>query len=198
MSKIVAAYSPNVSKLISSLSNSQSMKIIYQIIETSSICVEDIEPYRHFETSSYGRNLIYGCSQFEMILICWKPEQESAIHDHDQSDCIMRCISGKLEETRYIQTSCEDGSASEIKQVNSKIVREGDVTYINNDIGLHKIRNINEGVSFALHVYFPGIRKCHIFNTEDNSKREIMNSFTSEYGVKKNKAGMGYDEYWNN
>jgi cysteine dioxygenase len=166
-----------MNQLIENLLHSQSFEENYEIIQKSTICEQDVELYRHFNPLSYGRNLVFTCSTFEFILMCWKSAQESAIHDHAESDCIMRCVSGRFEEQLF------EVESSKIKYVRSRIINAGDVTYINNDLGLHKLKNINDGESLALHFYFPGIHKCYVFNEEENSRKEVYSTFTSKFGL---------------
>ena len=49
----------------------------------------------------YTRNLIYSDKNIEMLLICWDSEQSSGVHDHPQGGCIMRVMSGHLDEHLY-------------------------------------------------------------------------------------------------
>lgn len=175
--KPVTSVTSNLDQLVQLLQDSQSLEQSHKIIKQSTIVLEDVERYRYFNKTSYGRNLVYSCEKFEIILMCWKPSQESAIHDHAQSDCIMRCVSGMFEEELY-----HIAPSAKIEFDRSHIMRAGDVSYINNDMGLHKIKNINNGESLALHFYFPGINQFFIFNEHEATRKEVQSSFTSKYG----------------
>ena len=146
----VKLISTNIIKLVEQLKDSHSFEEQYEIIRNSNIQDHDIELYRHFGATSYGRNLVFTCDQFEIILMCWKSSQQSKIHDHGQSNCIMRCLSGKFDEILY-----DVQSPTTIKH--SKTINIGDVTFINNDVGLHKLINAHDGESLALHFYFQSI-----------------------------------------
>ena len=39
--------------------------------------------------------------KYSLILICWPEANASAIHDHTNSDCIMKCVKNQIKETRY-------------------------------------------------------------------------------------------------
>ncbi|WP_055107120.1 cysteine dioxygenase [Paenibacillus ihumii] len=172
------AVTSNIQKLIHLLLNSPSFEDSCEMIRTAEISERDVEPYRHFHASSYGRNLVFTCEKFEIILMCWREGQESAIHDHSQSDCILRCISGRFEELVYTLEP-----SNKLRHVQSRIIEAGDISYINNDLGLHKIRNSVHGVSLALHFYFPGISQFQVFDeAEENDPKVVHSTFTSRFG----------------
>src|SRR4051812_37433235 len=41
-----------------------------------------LAPYILFDPRRYTRNLVYRCSRFELLSLCWEPGQMSAIHNH--------------------------------------------------------------------------------------------------------------------
>ena len=109
-------------------------------------------------------------SKFDAWLICWHKGADSGIHDHAQYGCIQKVLCGVLKETRYLQKKekrrkkrtkgikgekeVEKEKKFEISEENK--LRQGNVGYINNKAGYHKIENrsvTNDAVS--LHIYAP-------------------------------------------
>ncbi|KAJ2939336.1 hypothetical protein O0L34_g13434 [Tuta absoluta] len=63
---------------------------------------KDWRKYAKFDRFRYTRNLVdAGNGAFNMMILCWGPGHASAIHDHADSHCFMKVLSGKLEEVRY-------------------------------------------------------------------------------------------------
>ncbi|XP_053621638.1 cysteine dioxygenase type 1 isoform X2 [Plodia interpunctella] len=62
----------------------------------------DWRKYAKFDRFRYTRNLVdAGNGAFNIMILCWGPGHASAIHDHADSHCFMKVLSGNLEEVRY-------------------------------------------------------------------------------------------------
>jgi cysteine dioxygenase len=103
----------------------------------------DYKQYIKFTEHKYNRIKIKENDNFEIILICWMPGQETPIHDHAKNGCIMKVLEGSLHETIYHYHD---------KLILSEKILLG-TTFINNKIGYHKIKS-NE-YSVSLHIYSP-------------------------------------------
>lgn len=95
---------------------------------------------------SYLRNKIFENEKYELILIKWKPNSESLIHDHASNGCLLKVIEGSLKETLYDQ---------QINKKKETIFNKEEVNYIDNKMGYHKITNLNNDYSYSLHLYSP-------------------------------------------
>ncbi|XP_068622128.1 cysteine dioxygenase type 1 [Battus philenor] len=63
---------------------------------------KDWRRYAKFDRFRYTRNLVdAGNGAFNIMILCWGPGHASAIHDHADSHCFMKVLSGRLEEVRY-------------------------------------------------------------------------------------------------
>ncbi|XP_028176312.1 cysteine dioxygenase type 1 [Ostrinia furnacalis] len=63
---------------------------------------KDWRKYAKFDRFRYTRNLVdAGNGAFNIMILCWGPGHASAIHDHADSHCFMKLLSGSLEEVRY-------------------------------------------------------------------------------------------------
>lgn len=151
-----------------------------QLIEHAAIDVEDLANYRFLPEVGYGRNLIYSCDQFEVILMCWPDQQRSAVHDHADSLCIMKCIEGELIEQRYQRGE----EPSLLQQVTEHRLRSGDLQQIDDSQGLHSINNRSGALACSLHFYFPAIHSCHLYCSKTGEKQQVFSLFTSEFGVR--------------
>ena len=107
------------------------------------------------EEDDYTRNLVYKDDNFDMYVICWKSNQGSKFHDHAENGCILKVLEGDLLEIRKIQESKNEVEMSYIV---------GDISYMNNNIGVHKIINITDKQTVTLHIYSPSNYKCNIYD----------------------------------
>jgi cysteine dioxygenase len=58
--------------------------------------------YAKFNKFRYTRNLVdAGNGKFNLMVLCWGEAHGSSIHNHPQSDCIMKVLAGNLTEVRF-------------------------------------------------------------------------------------------------
>ena len=77
----------------------------------------------------YTRNLVEEIEgKYSLILLCWPESNASAIHDHPNSDCIMKCLSGTVKETRF---SWPEKKTTKMTETGYTVGTEGDVIHIN-------------------------------------------------------------------
>lgn len=102
--------------------------------------------YIKYDDNKYNRIRLdnFSNSKFEMYIICWKSQQASKIHDHSINGCIMKILHGSLKEKIY---DCN------LQLKNELIINKNYISFIKNDIGLHKIEALDYSVS--LHIYSP-------------------------------------------
>lgn len=106
--------------------------------------------FAKFDRFRYTRNLVdAGNGKFNLMILCWGAGHGSAIHDHAQSHCFMKMLSGQLSEVRYEwpkeqRLSTETGDIfqdelgeetvdgeEELKEISRYTMDLNDVCYIN-------------------------------------------------------------------
>lgn len=74
------------------------------------------------------------------------------MHDHADAHCLMKVLKGTLKETRFNFPGTASPAMEVIKDTNYEA---GQVTYMSDELGLHKISNPDEGnVAVSLHRTF--------------------------------------------
>ena len=78
-------------------------------------------------------------------VIKWSPDYQGVFHHHTGLNCYYKILDGKIKET--------------IKHKNSGLITNNihklhGIGYINDNIGLHKIKNLSDDYTYSLHVYF--------------------------------------------
>lgn len=131
----------------------------------------DFEPFQSWSKKKYTRNCLYRDANFELILLCWEQGQETSIHDHDGEDCWVYLLKGKMEEVLF---SIDD--QKQLKEEVTQHITPNQLTFMNDRIGFHKLKNVNQGRSMSLHVYAKPIEQCRFF--DEKSKRFIEKTLT--------------------
>jgi cysteine dioxygenase len=109
---------------------------------------------------NYTRNLVdKGNGKSNLLIVVWNPGKGSPIHDHADAHCVMKILKGSLKETLYnmpVQADESEGLRTPPQVVQETLFDCDQVTYISDDIGLHKISNPSEtDVAVSLHLYTP-------------------------------------------
>lgn len=93
---------------------------------------------------NYARKIIYRDTNKEIIMIQWNKNAKTRIHDHPENGCIIKLLCGRLKEYVYDNYN---------QLIESKIIKQNDISYIDSDIGLHQIIALED--SCSLHIYSP-------------------------------------------
>ncbi|XP_061726292.1 cysteine dioxygenase type 1 [Cydia pomonella] len=176
---------------------------------------KDWKKYAKFDRFRYTRNLVdAGNGAFNIMILCWGAGHASPIHDHADSHCFMKILSGNLEEVRYDwpehvqpevlkklknksccdkmedQDGClceEDGvyDAGDMKEIGRARLSLNDVCYINDALGLHRVENPSHADSaVSLHLYCPPFDTCRVFDSRTGKPTTVTTTFWSINGKK--------------
>ncbi len=196
----------NLLALIELINKSNSYENYEQAFNVATISAIDFTPYYLFDEKEYTRNLLYSSPHCELILICWCPGQQSAIHDHAASECMMCCIDGVLLENHYQKNPDVKNSGVKNNDVNNahannngekfsalicteqKTLRPHDISRINDDIALHEIANGHAGQSISLHLYIPSITACQVYEKNSPKTTPVNIYFHCKWALVDNSA----------
>lgn len=160
----------------------------------------------------FTRNLVdRGNGKSNLLILVWTPGRESVIHDHANSHCIMKVLKGRVTETRYewpapsvsARTSPEPSiprvlngdrdssrtNAGQMRITKATTYEQDQVTYMSDDLGLHKISNPDsETYAVTLHLYTPpnaANHGCKVFDEKSGTSVLVTEyQFYSEFGQK--------------
>jgi cysteine dioxygenase len=121
----------------------------------------DWREFALFSEHGYTRNLVAREPEFELLILCWRPGQESAIHNHEGQDCWMAVLAGDIEEQRY---AWPDGSGA-LCGKGAMTFREGEVAFIRDEMGLHLVRPSAPSAAggITLHLYSTPFDECNCY-----------------------------------
>lgn len=136
------------------------------IIRSIKLSSDIFEDYCSWSKESYTRNCIVENEKFELILLCWEKGQFTPIHYHGGEECWVKIIQGEFRETIY-----KEDESGELQAIKSSISKTGDVSYMIDFIGCHRLGNLSDERSMSLHLYAKPIRSCKIF--DENSGKFV-------------------------
>lgn len=160
---------------------------IRALLERVDMTTTELNKYVFFDLEKpYTRNLVATDGKhYTLLILCWGSGKESKIHNHPCDGCFIKTLSGCIKESRY----CTDEHTDEIRQTGTKFFCEGQVSYMCDDMGLHKIGNPNLHVgAVSLHLYTPPFQTCKVWSEEgvgELSKAEIgVMGYFSAFGLR--------------
>lgn len=161
---------------------------VQHVMEMHQSKYSEWKKFANFDPHRYTRNLVdSGNDKFNLILLCWSEGHGSGIHDHANANCWMKVMDGALTENLYNWPS-EDQTdippeANKMMCQRKKEYTRGQVAYINDTIGLHRIENNSHTRSaVSLHLYSPPFDMCHSFDERTGKVIPCHVRYWSKYG----------------
>ena len=138
-----------------------------EILRMLQLSSDSLSAYQCWDPNSYKRNYITKNDRYELLLICWEANQQTPIHDHGGEDCWVYFLEGKFLEVKFADQGLHPSEEG--------IKTPGSISFMNDEMGFHRLKNISNGKSMTLHLYAKPIRSCRIF--DENSQRFLNKEF---------------------
>lgn len=162
-------------------------------VEEVQKCMESYQPvwdewekYANFDPHRYTRNLVdVGNGKFNLILLCWGEGHGSGVHDHADAHCWMKIMDGVLCEKLYDwpETPVDPSMYQEMTPRRITEYKTGEVAYINDTIGLHRVENnSHSNRAVSLHLYSPPFEMCQSFDDRTGKASKCKVIFWSKFG----------------
>ena len=141
-----------------------------------------VRPFAQFAEERYRRNLMHEGPAYHALVLCWRNGQRSPIHDHRDSACAVRIVSGEATETVFDMT--DEGR---LFPVRTRRMREGFMC-ATQDLDIHQLSNDQpDGADLiTLHLYSPPLLTMGQYSLTDS----IMREFKDEVHVFAGGAGI--------
>jgi cysteine dioxygenase len=145
---------------LESLTGRASIERLQHLLEESDATLDDVAPFVRFEPDSYQRNLICQSEWYELMVICWRSGQRSPIHNHAESTCGLKVLSGVCSETVFEHSPC-----GQVMAVSSRHLTAGQVC-ASQDSDTHQVSNLQDADEdlVTMHIYSPPLRSMEKFS----------------------------------
>ena len=134
--------------------------LVTEFLNDYKLSDQELKDYLHFKDNKYARNLVYKNKDFEILIVCWHPEQIAPIHGHEGEKCWMRVEVGSLNICNYKLESIDPLSLSMVNQI------KGDAGFLDGPAEIHSVKNIFDEDAISLHVYAKPFSECDIYNLD--------------------------------
>jgi selenocysteine lyase/cysteine desulfurase len=133
---------------------------------------EDVDAPGLFSDAGYTRLRLAGNDRFEVLLMGWKPGQQSPIHDHASSVCGARVLRGVASETGFRFTS-----SGHLLAEGTRPVPAGNL-FASRDADIHLIANYETSPLCTLHVYSPPLRRMTQYRFDTGERADFVPDLT--------------------
>jgi len=156
-----------------------------------------LDPYLHCVPDGYTRNLVFRDALFEVMLLCWAPQQRTAIHSHNGQLGWMTVEEGALAVVNYKWLGCNASEnqnvvgldclagATELdldrREVND-CYPGGPVAVVDKSQTIHQVVTRGRQPAISLHVYSRPIDSCVAYDLKRRVCYRREMSYHSRYG----------------
>ena len=122
---------------------------VHEVVSECDIGVEDLKNWIDYDypvSDSYGRKMVHDGGFFEVMVMCWRPGDYSAIHDHGKAEFGAVKLFGDVEHASF---ELEEGRLTTIARERNE---SGTTLKVTASL-IHQMGNPGEKNFFSLHVY---------------------------------------------
>jgi cysteine dioxygenase len=164
-----------INELVTALSEGERTTFC-EILRSAKIPISDFEDHQMWSKECYTRNCLADTPQFELILLCWEPQQFSPIHDHGGEECWVKIIDGDFKETIY-----NKNNKGNLTRIRTNFAKPNDITYMTDSMGFHRLKNESNKRGLSLHLYAKPIRNCQVFDENSDALVNKELSYDSKF-----------------
>lgn len=143
-------------------------------LESIEFTYEELEQFASWSEEKYTRNLINRTEEYELILLCWEPGQETAIHGHDDNECWVKVLSGEFEEKTYAL------KGDSFEPTGDRKLETFEVTSATTSDFLHSLKNSDSGRAMSLHLYMEPIDECEVYIEEEGCFKTVTMTYDTQ------------------
>lgn len=118
-----------------------------------------------FARDAYARNLVLRTPELELLVLCWRPGQQSTIHDHAGSLNAIRVHSGRLTSRLFTPVESAAQGSGPVALVSTEMVGAGELTGLDRG-GIHQLANLSARDLVTVHLYTPPLPAITVYSTE--------------------------------
>lgn len=147
-----------------------------EILKAIKIPESEWRQFCKWNADHYTRNCLSNCDSFELMLMCWKSGQHSAIHSFNFQEGWIKVLKGEL----TIETFQIDRESLSCKHGDSMVIKAGQHTYLNDSMGFHRVSASSEGETVSLHLHAERVKEWEVFQDCKKEFSKVKPSYDSK------------------
>ncbi len=157
---------------------------VCELLHDLTVRPDTLQPFLHFASGRYTRNLIYRDDLFELLAVCWDPHTASPIHNHSNQLCWLAIQHGALRLENFHSLDGA-GPGDRIRLLARDGIDRAPVGCVDlqqGDDGIHRVSNPFDERAVSLHVYSRPYDMCLAYDLEAQTSREMRLLYHSAGG----------------
>lgn len=146
------------------------------ILKAIKLPEEEWKKHCLWKEDGYSRNCISNCDDYELILMCWEKEQHSPIHNFNFQEGWIKVLQGELSIDIYHL----DKEALSCKLDETITIKEKEYTYLNDNMGFHRVRASAEGRTVSLHLNSARVKSWEVFKDCEKKFEQVTPKYDSK------------------
>jgi cysteine dioxygenase len=118
-----------------------------------------------FARDEYARNLVCRTPDFELLVLCWRPGQESTVHDHAGALNAIRVHRGVLTSRLFERADGAAVGTGPVRRTAEEAVPAGRLTGLDRG-GVHQLANTARDDLVTVHIYAPPLMELTVYSAE--------------------------------
>jgi cysteine dioxygenase len=158
---------------------------VYDFLAGNPVAVESLDPFLHWSSNFYTRNLIYKDDRFEMMAICWDRGQVSRVHNHHDQRCWMMVPIGRLKGQNFAVESIDPSIGKcRLRETDSFELSDCLAAKVELEEPIHQILNLAEydERAVSIHIYSKPFDRCISYCRDTDTFKEVKLFYTSVDG----------------
>jgi predicted metal-dependent enzyme (double-stranded beta helix superfamily) len=138
-----------------------------------------IEEHIHFSKECYARNLLCRTPRFDMLVLCWKPDQVTTIHDHAGSLNVTRVYRGTLTSRTFDKHDRPSPGRIIVRMSDEELLEAGALSTVDFG-GIHQLANTSRGDLITVHVYARPLKDITVYDPATGEVQKVALRYTLE------------------
>jgi predicted metal-dependent enzyme (double-stranded beta helix superfamily) len=130
-----------------------------------------------FAREGYARNLVCRSPELEVLVLCWRPGQQSTIHDHAGSLNAIRVHHGRLISRLYLAAGDAAPGRGPVRLAAEQTVDAGSLIGLDR-AGIHQLANLSADELVTVHLYAPPLPAVNVYSTEHDGVERLPLRYT--------------------
>lgn len=146
------------------------LDVLRRMLIESKVTLDDMRDFLVYRDDCYCRNLVAESRWFNLLALCWKSGQRSPIHDHAESVCAFKVLTGVCTETVYTFSP-----GGQVVPGQTRDMPAGEIV-ASHDSDTHQVSNLQRAGQclVTLHIYSPPLKTMRIFSLTGQTSGEWL------------------------
>jgi len=150
------------SRPVDRLTHDQMLDLVHRLDLSGDL----IDSRTHFVDDAYARNLVCRTLSFELIVMCWRPGQESTIHDHAGSLSAITVHRGSLTSRIFVPGDGVRVGAGPVVLDHADTFLPGQGWTGVDRTGIHQLANTSADDLVTVHCYSPPLKALNVYRLD--------------------------------